>query len=433
MTSALFNLHRSRTVLRAGPPPRLPSAAARGLQLGNVRHQRSGPSSSVAATPSSPGTSARASRPWSTPSPPCSLPAHRISYNKAAGADTRERDLRSYVEGHYKSERNETTGASRPVGLRDTRHFSVILGVFANVDFGTTVTLAQVFRTREAGQGQPERFFVVADSRPVDQRPTSPTSAPSWPPSSAGCATIGARTYDTFPEYGKDFRRRLGIESEQAMELFHQTVSMKAVDNLNDFVRSHMLEPFDTKAQIDALVEHFDNLTRAHEAVVRARDQLELLGPLVVVLDRYDGAERPSRRDRPPAGGPALLLRRARPARCTAAGSTELDRRGSRSSTPNWQRRTPPWQRCAPMRQASASRSPATAVTGWRPSTDEIRRHQQEKPRRQERLERFNESSGRRRPRAGSATAVQFAASQGAAAVRRTELERRASGGPEPI
>ena len=73
------------------------------------------------------------------------LPANKISYNRAAGADTRERDLRSYVLGHYKSERNETTGASRPVGFRDTRHFSVVLGVFANLDYTTTVTLAQVF------------------------------------------------------------------------------------------------------------------------------------------------------------------------------------------------------------------------------------------------------------------------------------------------
>ena len=99
---------------------------------------------------------------------------------------------------------------------------------------------------------------------------------------------VGARTYDSFPEYGKDFRRRLGIESEQAMELFHQTVSMKAVDNLNDFVRSHMLEPFDSKAQIDTLVEHFENLTRTHDAVVRAREQLELLRPLIKMLDEFD-------------------------------------------------------------------------------------------------------------------------------------------------
>ena len=46
------------------------------------------------------------------------MPAHRIAYNKAAGADARERTLRSYVEGHFKSERNESTGRSRPIGLR---------------------------------------------------------------------------------------------------------------------------------------------------------------------------------------------------------------------------------------------------------------------------------------------------------------------------
>ncbi|MEG7168153.1 ATP-binding protein, partial [Pseudomonas aeruginosa] len=48
------------------------------------------------------------------------VPAQRIAYNKAAGAETRERSLRSYVLGHhYKSERNETTGSARPVALRD--------------------------------------------------------------------------------------------------------------------------------------------------------------------------------------------------------------------------------------------------------------------------------------------------------------------------
>jgi uncharacterized protein YPO0396 len=213
------------------------------------------------------------------------LPAHKISYNRAAGADTRERDLRSYVEGHFKSERNEMTGASRPVALRDGRHFSVILGIFANVDFSTTVTLAQVFRTRDTGQ--PERFYAVADAA-LSITANFTDFGPDLAALRRRLRDIGTRTYDSFPEYGKDFRRRLGIESEQAMELFHQTVSMKAVDNLNDFVRSHMLEPFDSKAQIDTLVEHFENLTRAHDAVVRARDQLDRLRPLVTMLDDFD-------------------------------------------------------------------------------------------------------------------------------------------------
>lgn len=39
------------------------------------------------------------------------VPSHRVAYNKAAGADSRERSLKSYVLGFYKSERQETLGS----------------------------------------------------------------------------------------------------------------------------------------------------------------------------------------------------------------------------------------------------------------------------------------------------------------------------------
>ncbi len=54
-------------------------------------------------------------------------------------------------------------------------------------------------------------------------------------------------------------RRLLGIRSEQAMELFHQTVSMKSVGNLTDFVRSHMLEGEEEEAakRVRDIVDHF--------------------------------------------------------------------------------------------------------------------------------------------------------------------------------
>ena len=77
------------------------------------------------------------------------LPAHRISYNRAAGATAKERDLRSYVEGHYKSERVEASGRSRPIGLRTGgKTYSVVLGVFVNAGYDEQVTLAQVFQQR---------------------------------------------------------------------------------------------------------------------------------------------------------------------------------------------------------------------------------------------------------------------------------------------
>src|SRR5215218_7491837 len=71
------------------------------------------------------------------------VPAQKISYNKAAGAEARERDLRSYVLGHYKSERGDAGLSARPVALRDHKAYSVILGRFRNEGFEQEVTLAQ--------------------------------------------------------------------------------------------------------------------------------------------------------------------------------------------------------------------------------------------------------------------------------------------------
>jgi len=207
------------------------------------------------------------------------VPAQRVAYNKAAGADSRERSLRSYVLGHYKSERNEVTGAARPVALRDVSSYSVILGVFRNEGYDQAVTLAQVFWLKDP-QGQPARLFVATER--------ALAIADDFSGFGSDIAALrkklrgaGCELFDTFPPYGAWFRRRFGIEHEQALELFHQTVSMKSVGNLTDFVRSHMLEPFDSGQRIEALIRHFDDLDRAHQAVLKAKRQVELLAPLV--------------------------------------------------------------------------------------------------------------------------------------------------------
>ena len=72
--------------------------------------------------------------------------------------------------GYYKGERSDTTGASRPVPLRDETAFSVILGVFTNAGYNSVVTLAQVFWLKDGQQGQPERFFVIAERDIVRRR-----------------------------------------------------------------------------------------------------------------------------------------------------------------------------------------------------------------------------------------------------------------------
>ncbi|MFY9866106.1 MAG: ATP-binding protein, partial [Trebonia sp.] len=217
------------------------------------------------------------------------LPANRISYNKAAGAETRERSLRSYVLGHFKSERNETTGATAPVALRDATKFSVILGVFTNEGYGETVTIAQVFWMPGGDRaGQPARLYVTADGALSINPHFSDFGTEMTQLRKRLRAHPGVLIHDAFPQYGKDFRRRLGIESEQAMELFHQTVSMKSVGNLTQFVREHMLEPFDAAKATRDIVAHFEDLTKAHEAVQRAQAQLGVLTPLIADCDAHD-------------------------------------------------------------------------------------------------------------------------------------------------
>ncbi len=214
------------------------------------------------------------------------VPAQRITYNKAAGAEAKERSLRSYVMGYYKSERGDTGLASRAVALRDHNSYAVILGHFHNAGYDQDVTLAQVFWMKDT-QGQPARFYVVAD-KPL-------TIAEHFAGFGTDLANLRKRLratphvelFDAFPPYGGAFRRRFGIDTEQAMELFNQTVSMKSVGNLTDFVRSHMLEAFSVEARIDALINHFDDLNRAHEAVLKAKAQIQALQPLVADADQY--------------------------------------------------------------------------------------------------------------------------------------------------
>ncbi len=169
------------------------------------------------------------------------VPAQRIAYNKAAGADSRERSLRSYVLGFYKSERSETGQSAKPVALRDHNSYSVILGEFRNDGYSQDITLAQVLWHKDM-QGQPGRFYVMADQPLTIATHFANFGSDLNQLRKRLRATGGVHLFDSFPPYAALFRRHFGIDNEQALDLFLQTVSMKSVGNLTAFVREHMLE-----------------------------------------------------------------------------------------------------------------------------------------------------------------------------------------------
>ena len=207
------------------------------------------------------------------------VPPQKVAYNKAAGADARERSLRSYVLGHYKSERVEAGATARPVALREPGGYSVILGVFKNEALESAVTLAQVFWIKD-GQSPPARFHVVSERDLEIARDFSGFGADMADLRRRLKSLPKTEIHDAFAPYAAAFMRRFGLDNLQALDLFHQTVSMKSVGNLTGFVRDHMLEPADSARRIEALIAHFEDLTRAHESVVAARRQRDLLRPI---------------------------------------------------------------------------------------------------------------------------------------------------------
>ena len=218
------------------------------------------------------------------------VPSQKITYNKAAGAETRERNLTSYVRGYYKSAKDDDTLSAKAVALRDHNSYSVLLARFDNEGFDQTITLAQVFWSRD-NSNTPERFFVVA------RKPLSIAKQFSDFGSDIGDLKKKLKRLDqvklfgSFSQYQAEFRRQMGIENDQALELLYQTVSMKSVGNLTDFVRSHMLESTDAQEKVNELSRQFDNLNRAHEAVLKARQQIDRLAPLIANCDQHQDIE----------------------------------------------------------------------------------------------------------------------------------------------
>jgi uncharacterized protein YPO0396 len=227
------------------------------------------------------------------------LPANRIDYNKAAGAQKRERTLMSYVRGFHKSTRSTGGEYSKPVALRAPGALTVVLGVFHNAVLNKSITLAITLWTMQEA-GQPNRFYSLAET---EQSIAEDFANFGQDPAKLKkkLRAAGAAVHDTFDPYAAAFKRHFGISGNQAMDLFHRTVSMKQVENITHFVRTNMLEDDDVKSRIDNLIHHFDDLKKAHEAVLRAKDQIGLLKPIhdgAAVHERLSGEDALARQQR---------------------------------------------------------------------------------------------------------------------------------------
>ncbi len=218
------------------------------------------------------------------------VPYRKITYNKAAGAGSRERSLLSYIKGAYKNEKVIQSSKARDVYLRTGKdHFTVLLAVFYNEGYGQSASLAQIYWLKN---DTVERFFVVAENEMSIVKDFSDFGAQITRLKKGLRQRKFTEVYDHFNDYSDRFRQIFGIRQPEAMDLFYQTVSMKSVGNLTDFVREQMLGQTDIQTKIDELMSRYGDLTEAHRAVQRAKEQLGMLSPLMEDAGQLEAAHR---------------------------------------------------------------------------------------------------------------------------------------------
>ena len=208
----------------------------------------------------------------------------KAAYNKAAGAGAGERSLLSYVRGQYKSNENEFTGTLEPQYLRQSDAYTVILGAFRDARAKKTLTTA-LFCSMEDGTDQPVRIYFGFEGDLSIAKNFSGFG--DIPRLKQRMKAAGVRVFETFKAYITWFCNKVGIENDQALNLFLQTISMKSVDSLEAFVRKYMLEPFPAREQIDKLLKHFDDLTKIHEEILKAKRRIAILDPMMRKHETY--------------------------------------------------------------------------------------------------------------------------------------------------
>jgi uncharacterized protein YPO0396 len=207
------------------------------------------------------------------------VPPRKVAYNKAADSSAKERSITSYVRGYFR-QKSSDEGTGQPYSLRDTNCYSVLLATFKDQSLSQYVTLAQFFWFQDA-QKLPARFYVVADKEMWIAQDFSKFERDIRILKKRLKHIDTVHVFEDYTRYAEIFRRKFGIVQEQALDLFQQTISMKKIEALTEFVRANMLEIPNTAEDVDKLIRHFYDLNCAHEAVIKAKNQIQQLKPIV--------------------------------------------------------------------------------------------------------------------------------------------------------
>lgn len=205
-------------------------------------------------------------------------------YNQSSGSEKKgDRTEESYVLGGYGTLNSESTGATKTLYLRENKDnaYSILLANFSN-EAQQEVTLVQI---RYFVNGDMKRVFAIAhkslhiedDFKPFDL-------GGNWKRRIDQQYNKGNRKqaewFDGAGKYAQRLTEVLGMQSTQALSLFNQTVGIKVLGNLDDFIRTHMLEPRNMEELFQELKKHLATLLDAKRNIEKCEEQIRLLKPV---------------------------------------------------------------------------------------------------------------------------------------------------------
>lgn len=206
-------------------------------------------------------------------------------YNQASGVTNKrdERTEESYVLGEIGEVENQDA-VKETIRLRPDKNrvYSVLLATFRSEE--RYITLAQV--RWFVGSEMRRTYLVAREALTIEMHFSTCDAAGLWKKRlKKSFPRIGSREiiedFDSPGKYASALRRHFGMRSEKALTLFSQTVGLKVLGNLDDFIRTNMLEESSVEDDFNRLREGFLTLLNAHNQILKAEAQLQLLLPIV--------------------------------------------------------------------------------------------------------------------------------------------------------
>ena len=205
-------------------------------------------------------------------------------YNQSSGSEKKgDRTEETYVMGGYGSVHTESGHGSKTLYLREDKEqaYSILLAHFAN-EADQSVTLFQV---RWFSGSDMRRVFAIAH-RPLhiedDFKPFDLSGG--WRKRIDQRYNRGSRKqiewFDAASKYAQRMVDVMGMQSMQALSLFNQTMGIKVLGDLNEFIRTNMLEPRNMEQEFQELKKHLSTLIDAQRNIEKTEEQIRLLKPL---------------------------------------------------------------------------------------------------------------------------------------------------------